>query len=146
MSGYSMVMSAACVVLIGVFIYRGFDILLTDWESTEARTEVTDLNERIVDGDKEYYFDVTYFYQANGRDWKHIEVISNKSKPSTVTQHSMKSRRPQEPLWFDVSNPTTVITGEPPNWKIYFIMIIVPLLILAYSGWVAQKQYELKNA
>ncbi|MBU2914850.1 DUF3592 domain-containing protein [Reichenbachiella agariperforans] len=145
MSGYSMFQSVAALILIVVFTYQGFDILLTKWVTTEARTELTDLSERVVDGDKEYYFQVTYFYQTNGKEWEHSEVISNASKSSSVTERSMKSRVQQETLWFDVSDPTNVITGEPPNWKIYFFMIIIPILLLAYSVWVAQKQYELKN-
>ena len=72
-SGYSMFMSACAIFAIIIFIYKGFDILTTDWIKTQSiGFECSNIYERIEDKKTVYAFTTTYYFRTNKATNEHL--------------------------------------------------------------------------
>lgn len=147
-SGYSMFMSACAIFAIIIFIYKGFDILTTDWIKTQSiGFECSNIYERIEDKKTVYAFTTTYYFRTNKATNEHPEDSSYQSRSSAEYYLNKQQKNLNSAtIWYDKDNPTNALVNEKPNWSIYFWMIIIPILMIMYNSWIAHKQYEMNKA
>ena len=139
------VASISLLIGIGFMIYNIMDKISTNWKmSTAEPIQLSSIQERIRNKEKEYFYKVNYEYSANYQSYSIYQEKGFKTygEAKKGAENDMKF---QIPLWYSEKNPLKYHLEEYQTyWQPYFIGLIIFILFLSYFRWLFLKYYELE--
>lgn len=137
--------SISLLIGIGFMIYNLMETISTNWKMSTAKPiQLSSIQERIRNKEKEYFYKVSYEYTANSHSYFIYQEKGFKTygEAKEGTENDMNF---QIPLWYNERNPLNYHLEEYQTyWQQYFISLIIFILFLSYFRWLYLKYYELE--
>lgn len=144
------------VIALVFLIPRTYELWMKSWEASSAEPiDFSPVWNRIHNGENEFFFEVTYQYEANDKP------TVFKMEHSFTAEDVAKNQRSKEmsntfPVWYKTSNPNKIDFENPEAKKtsqyklkygaIYFLSIAICIALLFYLGKLFLKYYALEIA
>lgn len=154
MSVRGIVDSVGMIVAFVLCTYQSFVIYNADWMKTGCtRLEFSEVFYRITEDDyrinketHEYVFNVTYFFEANGKERSFRRQQAYQSESSAELGMRVRKRSLDRiEIWYSRSNPETYQLESKPSWLIYLSFDLIPLAYWIFSVRAALESYKLKK-
>lgn len=142
---YQTVCSIGFLIAIPILMYRGVDGLSSDWKKGRAKPiEHTQIQERIREGEPEYFFRIVYSFSINDQAYTISEELGFRTVEYAQATISQKIRNGEISIWYSAKDPNkSTFRVEHTYWQGYFVAVAGLLLPLAYFRWLFLKYFEL---
>ena len=132
---------------IPILLNQFFDSVTTHWTETKGiSTDHKEVQERIRDGEVEYFYSIGYEFIANGK--RSIAFLDKGFRDKSLAESELNSTlsNPTEiRIWYDNSDPMRVaFSKEQIIWPVFIGLLVILIFPLLYFRWLMLKYYELE--
>lgn len=141
-----MVSGIALIIAIPILTFKGIEGLTYNWtEGTAKPIEHSQIQERIREGEQEYFFKIFYAIMVNNKEYRTSEELGFRTEKEAQAALNEKMDKNDVKIWYSTKNPDkATFKIEQTYWQAYFLTIGLLLLVLAYFRWLFLKYYELE--
>jgi len=124
-----------------ILTYQGINRLTTGWtEVTATPTGYSKIQERIREGEPEFFFKIQYEFIATGRKYEAANELGYRNFESAQKIAKSKMNESGVQIWYSSKNPNNVtFSKENTEWRDHLKASGSIILILIFSQWLYRK-------